>query len=548
MFEERTRRDFLRLLAGIGASATVGFELSSCGSSVPGPTAGAKGRVRALFAWTGCSVPNESRSVKVMVLDALGKSQSAVITRASGKKQAIFEVLAGTAQLYACAYAAANASGQPLAQAATAVMVSEGQTSTVPLSLLPTELSPLPNILVILADDLGYADLGVQGCPDVPTPNLDSLARNGIRFTNGYASSPICGPTRAGFLTGRYQERFGFEQNPLVPPTANPQCGLPLSEVTIAERLQERGYTTAIVGKWHLGYDPVFHPQRRGFDEFFGFLEGGSPYLAEGEPLWLFRGTQRVAEYDYLTDAFAREASAFIMRHRHKPFFLYLSFNAVHTPMQATAKYLDRFSSIADAERRTFAAMLSALDDGVGQVLATLRQLGLEENTLVFFLSDNGGPTTRNTSRNHPLRGLKGQVYEGGIRVPFLAQWKGHLPEGRTYDQPVISLDIAATALAAAGWSHAAGGELDGVDLRPYLCGLVSDPPHGQLFWRFGAQWAMREGQWKMLQILGHPPALYNLTNDIGESTNLAQKHPERLKKLQAVYNNWNEQLPEPLW
>ncbi len=412
-----------------------------------------------------------------------------------------------------------------------------------------TESARKPNIIVIVSDDHGYAEIGVQGCQDVPTPRIDSLAKNGVRCTNGYVSCPVCSPTRAGLLTGRYQQRFGHEFNPGPALAADAEFGLSLKEVTLAERLKLLGYATGMVGKWHLGYKPEFHPTKRGFDEFFGFLGGAHPYLGErrdGNPV--LRGTTPVEEKEYLTDAFGREAVAFIEKHKSEPFFLYLAFNAVHNPLEATEKYLKRSESL-QGKRRTFAAMLSALDDNVGRVLDKLRELKLEENTLIFFVADNGGPTPNTTSRNDPLRGTKGQVYEGGIRVPFLVQWKGQLPAGKVYEQPVIALDIHPTAVAVAGGKIAPEWKLDGVNLLPYLKGEKTDAPHSALFWRFGEQHAIRQGDWKLLRARGAAkPELYNLTNDMSERNDLAEKYPDRVKQLTDAYNAWNAQLQPPRW
>src|SRR5579875_2853168 len=358
-----------------------------------------------------------------------------------------------------------------------------------------------PNIVIILADDLGYADLGYQGCRDIPTPHIDSLARGGVRCTNGYVSGPYCSPTRAGLLTGRYQQRFGHEFNP--GNTADVHVGLPLTETTLADRLKAAGYATGLVGKWHLGQAPSLRPRRRGFDEFFGFLGGAHPYVpGKGAPI--YRGDSVVEEKEYLTDAFGREAVSFVERHKDHPFFLYLAFNAVHTPMDATDARLARFASISDASRRTYAAMLTAMDESVGKVLDALRSAGLEEDTLIFFLSDNGGPTmlgtTINASRNDPFRGSKRTTLEGGIHVPFVVQWKGKLSAGRVYDRPVIQLDILPTALAAAGVAAAPDWRLDGVNLLPHLAGEASAPPHDNLYWRMGEQTAIRRGDWKLVR------------------------------------------------
>lgn len=410
-----------------------------------------------------------------------------------------------------------------------------------------------PNILLILADDLGYADLGVQGCRDVPTPNIDSIAENGVRFTNGYVTCPVCSPTRAGLITGRYQQRFGHEFNPGPPAAAGPKFGLTASEKTIAERLKPLGYACGLVGKWHLGYQSGSRPMDRGFDEFFGFLGGAHAYIGdrpnEKETNPIQRGDEPVTEDRYLTDAFGEEAVQFIQRRKDQPFFLFLSFNAVHNPLQATEKYLERFRGIEDGNRRTFAAMLSAMDDAIGAVLAQLREAGLEQNTLIFFLSDNGGPTRATTSRNDPLRGFKGDVFEGGIRVPFLAQWKGRFPAGKTCDHPITALDILPTALAAAGADVAPDGKLDGVDLAPVLIDGNAGPVHDNLFWRFGEQRAIRRGDWKLFVEREDPkPKLYNLREDVGEQTDRAGDMPDKVRELDAAWQAWNQELIPPKW
>ncbi|MEK7405855.1 MAG: sulfatase-like hydrolase/transferase [Acidobacteriota bacterium] len=416
-------------------------------------------------------------------------------------------------------------------------------------ALAPGAAQRKPNVIFIASDDHGYAEIGVQGCKDVPTPNIDSIARSGVRFTDGYVSCPVCSPTRAGWTTGRYQQRFGHEFNPGPAEEADRHFGLPLTEVTLANRMKQLGYSTGMVGKWHLGYRPEFHPLKRGFDEYFGFLGGAHPYLlgAGPRPDAILRGAEPAKESEYLTDAFAREAVAYIDRRRKDPFFLYLAFNAVHNPAQATEKYLARFSSIQDQRRRTFAAMLSALDDSVGRVLSKLRETGLEDNTLIFFVGDNGGPTPNTTSRNDPLRGYKGQVLEGGIRVPFLMQWKGRLRAGSVYRQPVIALDVLPTAVTAGGGDVSKAG-LDGVDLLPYVTGQKQGSPHQALYWRFGPQSAIRKGDWKTLRLPDGAAQLYNLAEDVGESRDLATTQPARLKELQTDYDAWNRQLAAPRW
>ena len=273
-----------------------------------------------------------------------------------------------------------------------------------------------PNVVLIVADDLGYGELGCYGGKEIPTPNIDAIAAGGVRFTNGYVSCPVCSPTRAGLLTGRYQQRFGHEFNPGQSAAVNAIFGLPKTETTLADRMKKAGYATGIVGKWHLGANPGYRPTERGFDEFYGFLGGAHAYFEPGKNRTIFRGTEPVDEGRYLTEAIAEEAVGFVDRNQNTPFFLYVSFNAVHAPLQVPDKYLQRFDTITDAKRRTFAGMLSALDDGVGKVIGCLDQLGLQNDTMIFFISDNGGPTPSTTSGNGPLQGFKGQVLEGGIQ------------------------------------------------------------------------------------------------------------------------------------
>jgi arylsulfatase A-like enzyme len=450
-----------------------------------------------------------------------------------------------------------------------------------------------PNILVLVADDLGYGELGCQGNSQIPTPHIDSIARNGVRFTQGYVTAPYCSASRAGLLTGKYQTRFGYEFNPVGALNEDPAAGLPVSERTLADHLREAGYATGLIGKWHLGGTAKYHPYRRGFDEFFGFLHEGhyfvpppyrgvttmlrrrtlptggkgrwtsrdgqlvlSTHLGYNEPDYdadnpIYRGGQPVEEREYLTDALTREAVDFIGRNAERPFFLYLAYNAVHSPLQGADAYMRKFSSIDDVHRRIFAAMLSNLDDSVGSVLRKLRDEKLEENTLVFFISDNGGPTRELTSSNAPLRGEKGQVYEGGIRVPFLLQWKDRLPGGGEYENPVISLDIFATASRVAG--HALPPDIDGVDLLPFIAGNRQGRPHESLFWRLGNRTAIRVGDWKLLKDRPQQNSddaweLYNLASDLSESHNLAGSETQRLRQLKDEWNRFNDRMIDPVW
>ncbi|MGB8166974.1 MAG: sulfatase-like hydrolase/transferase, partial [Chthoniobacteraceae bacterium] len=387
-----------------------------------------------------------------------------------------------------------------------------------PAALHAADTTARPNIVYIVADDLGYGELGCYGGKDIPTPHLDALAAGGTRFTSAYVTAPFCAASRAALMTGRYQTRFGFEFNPIGAKNVAPGIGLPVAEKTIADRLRDAGYATGLVGKWHLGGTAEFHPQRRGFDEFFGFLHEGHFYVPppwqgvttwlrrktlpdggqgrwtspEGRIVWsthlghnepeydtdnpLLRSSQPVDEKANLTDTFTREACDFIRRHRAQPFFLYLAYNAVHSPMQGADDHVKKFTHIEDIQRRIFAAMLAHLDDSVGKVLAQLRTSGVEENTLLVFLSDNGGPTKELTSTNAPLRGGKGELWEGGIRVPFIVSWKDHIPAGRVIDAPVASMDatVAALELGAAGSGDV---KLDGVSFMPLLTGKTTEMP-----------------------------------------------------------------------
>jgi arylsulfatase A-like enzyme len=422
-----------------------------------------------------------------------------------------------------------------------------------------------PNLIVIMTDDQGYADVGFNGCKDIPTPNLDSIARNGVRFTSGYVTYPVCSPSRAGFLTGRYPQRFGYERNPRFQPN-NRVSGLALTEATLADALGKVGYRCGVVGKWHLGAHPDLHPLKRGFHEFFGHLGGGARYFPadltreqtagamdedESYRLKILRNHEPVQTTQYLTDEFSDEAVKFVMRHQAQPFFLYLAYNAPHTPMQAAEKYLSRFSDITNPPRRTYAAMVSAVDDGVGRLLATVRQLGLEEKTLIVFLSDNGGPEQANASNNGPLRGGKSDVWEGGIRVPFAAQWPGHLPKGTVYEQPVISLDIFATIAALTGAPTDSARPLDGVNLMPFVTGKNTSAPHEAVYLRKFDQgaFAVRRGDYKLvIPKSGTAPQLYNLAADLGETKDLAADRPELLAELEQLRAKWNAQLVPPVF
>jgi len=422
-----------------------------------------------------------------------------------------------------------------------------------------------PNVLLIFVDDLGYCDTELYGCDTVPTPNINRLADEGVLFTDGYVSSPVCSPSRAGLLTGRHQQRFGHEFLPST--AADSTSGLPMGEVTLADVMRDAGYVTGMVGKWHLGVQKQFHPTNRGFDEFFGMTTWGADYVdptrddvkairRPRRPVptgnWergidtVQRGTTPVAEGEYLTEAFTQEAIAFINKHKERPFFLYLPHLAVHGPLQVTQKYYDRFPHIKDESSRIYAAMTSALDDGIGEVLDALEQNGLDDNTLVIFTSDNGAGVADYCS-NGPLRLGKQTMFEGGVRVPFAIKWPGKIPKGTTYEHPISTLDIFPTVLAAAGASPPTDIALDGVDLMPYLSGSNSEKPHDKLFWRAGNIWATRDGDWKLIYAADRH-WLYDLSADIGEKTNLADKRPDMVKEMTASFEQWNRGNVEPLW
>ena len=434
-----------------------------------------------------------------------------------------------------------------------------------------------PNVVLLFADDLGYGELGCQGNPEIPTPHIDSIATNGVRFTQGYVTAAFCSASRAGLMTGRYQTRFGYEFNPGGAHNEDPDAGLPPSEKTIADMLAGAGYVNGLVGKWHLGGTAKYHPFRRGFDEFFGFLHEGHYFVPppyRGTTTWLrrkvlpgggkgrwtsrdgrtiysthlgnepdydadnpiYRGGQPIVEEKYLTDAFTREAVDFIDRNTDRPFFLYLAYNAVHSPMQATDKYMKHFAEIKDIQRRIFAGMLSNMDNSVGSVLEKLRKERLEENTLVFFISDNGGPTAELTSSNLPLRGGKGTVYEGGIRVPFMIRWDGHVPAGSVNETQVAPIDWYPTFLALAGVDAPGGHILDGENLLPLFSDPAATLSPRSLFWHFPCYtqastpmgtWrskpcsVIRSGDWKLHYYYEDERyELYDLVADIGEANN----------------------------
>ncbi len=466
-----------------------------------------------------------------------------------------------------------------------------------------------PNVIVILADDLGYGDTGVYGSKIVKTPNIDALAADGVRFTQGYVSHPVCAPSRAGIMTGRYQTRFGYEFNPV---GRDKTRGVALTETFIPQVMKSAGYATAMVGKWHLGETGGYHPVGRGFDQYFGVVGGANAFITDAKPgdefhtppgargsygtaegggaataglseaeemvqirkrAPLHRGREVAETDDYLTDAFTNEAVRFIDENKDRPFFLYLAHTAPHTPLQATAKYIERYKNIENKGQRVYAAMVSALDDSVGAVRARLKADGIDKNTLIVFLSDNGcAGYVGDACTNAPLNGFKGSHLEGGVRVPFIMAMPGRIKPGQVDTRMVSSLDIAPTAAALAGAKMPNGS--DGVDLMPYLAGGKTGTPNPVLYWRSGLNFAIRDGDWKMWEVnraepsdrprtgagavadgieakpssLGTYVMLFNLKSDPAEKNNLAQSRPEVVARLRTSLKDWDKSNVPPQW
>lgn len=425
-----------------------------------------------------------------------------------------------------------------------------------------------PNFLIILADDLGYQDVGFTGSEEISTPRLDALAAGGVVIQNGYVTHPYCGPSRAGLLTGRYQARFGMEINLTYSPY-DQHSGLPRDELTFGDRLQSAGYRTGLIGKWHLGASEPHHPNNRGFDYFYGFLSGGHSYfpknvttyyplqLPDGQPhysanegsfLPLTRNNQ-AAEFDeYLTTALSRDAARFVAE-GDEPFCLYLAYNAPHAPYQAPAETIAKYAHIQAKNRRVYAAMIDEMDRGIGMVVDALKASGKLDNTVIFFLSDNGGVRAKQgqtaIANNAPFKGGKGSMHEGGSHVPFLVHWPAGLPGGEAFDGLVSSLDIAATAVALAA-GDTSGHALEGVNLVPYLTGEKPGSPHDALYWRRnnGVGWAVRTPTGKYLAENWSQGVarLYDMASDPYESVDLMGRAPEMQAELAALWNAWNAQ------
>ncbi|MBC3759198.1 sulfatase-like hydrolase/transferase [Hyunsoonleella sp. SJ7] len=417
-----------------------------------------------------------------------------------------------------------------------------------------------PNIILIFVDDAGYGDFGFHGSDVMITPNLDKLAEQGVLFTQGYVTDATCGPSRAGLITGKYQQRFGYQEIN-VPGYMSENSkylgddmGLPLDQKTIADYLKTLGYTNAAFGKWHLGNADRFHPLKRGFDEFYGFRGGARSYF----PYKNFKGVHHDNKMErnfeqfeepegYATDVFADEAISFIKRNKDNPFFIYLAFNAVHTPMDATEEDLAKFPNLI-GKRKEVAAMTLALDRACGKIMDKLKELGLDENTLVVFSNDNGGPTDKNASLNLPLSGTKSNHLEGGLRVPYLMRWPKKFKAETVYNYPVSTFDLLPTFYAAGGGDVENLEDVDGVDLMPFVTGTVKGRPHEDLFWKKDVRAVYRHNDWKLIRFADRPAELYDLSIDLTEQNNLATQHPERLKEMFKKLFEWELTHERPLW
>lgn len=478
----------------------------------------------------------------------------------------------------------------------------DGKSRYLAAAPLPPMATP-PNVVLLLADDLGKTDISLYGSPHLETPHIDSIGLDGVTFDEGYISSPVCSPSRAGLMTGRYQQRFGFEilvhdryaknrlewavfkwfiarggdfvlaDRPLAPdPDDIILQGLPQSELTLAEVLKHAGYATAIMGKWHLGNFGHSTPTHRGFDYHYGFYDGYSFYADPKTPgivnfkhddfterfIWenarkgncaLHRNADVIDDNAYLTTRLAEESVAFIEKNKARPFFLFVPFSAPHTPFQATQAYYDQFKDEPDPNKRIYYAMIKALDDSVGTILDALERNGLAENTVVWFLSDNGGATYTRATDNAPLRGGKLTNFEGGLNVPFMVRWPGHAAKGTHFAHPVSALDVFTTTLAATQTPLPADRPYDGVDLTPFLSGEASGPPHPELFWREMYARAVRKGSYKLVRDgKADKVALFDLAADRLEKTNLAAERPDVVRELDADFDAWERKMQNPLW
>ena len=420
-----------------------------------------------------------------------------------------------------------------------------------------------PNVIVIISDDQGYADVGFHGSKEIFTPNIDRIANNGVIFSEGYVSYAVCSPSRAGLITGRYQNRFGYTRNILLAPKDS-TMGLPLTEQTLSDVLGKANYKTKAIGKWHLGAHESLVPERRGFDEFFGFIIGGHRYFPEdltindltearrqmdGYITRIYDNGNRIDTKKYLTEELSDNAVKFIEDNSDNPFFLYLSYNAPHTPLQATERDLERNKHIEVEKRRTYAAMVSSMDDGIGLILDKLEEKKITDNTIVIFFSDNGGVEWYNFSDNGVLRGIKGDFFEGGIRVPFTMQWPKKIKPGITYDKPIIALDVFATVASAASAQKYIKNDIDGVDLLPYLTGDKFGLPHEYLYWQNPDKDidVVRDERYKYLRIK-NDEYIFDLKNDISEETNIINSSKPIYDRLKSQFKEWEKGMIDPVF
>ena len=426
-----------------------------------------------------------------------------------------------------------------------------------------TNEEKLPNVIVIISDDQGYADVGFHGSKEIFTPNIDRIANNGVIFSEGYVSYAVCSPSRAGLITGRYQNRFGYTRNILLAPKDS-TMGLPLTEQTLSDVLGKANYKTKAIGKWHLGAHESLVPERRGFDEFFGFIIGGHRYFPEdltindltearrqmdGYITRIYDNGNRIDTKKYLTEELSDNAVKFIEDNSDNPFFLYLSYNAPHTPLQATERDLERNKHIEVEKRRTYAAMVSSMDDGIGLILDKLEEKKITDNTIVIFFSDNGGVEWYNFSDNGVLRGIKGDFFEGGIRVPFTMQWPKKIKPGITYDKPIIALDVFATVASAASAEKYIKNDIDGVDLLPYLTGDKFGLPHEYLYWQNPDKDidVVRDERYKYLRIK-NDEYIFDLKNDISEETNIINSSKPIYDRLKSQFKEWEKGMIDPVF
>jgi len=406
--------------------------------------------------------------------------------------------------------------------------------------------SEKPNVIVIIADDAGYIDFGFMGSEDLETPEIDKLAQSGVIFTDAHVSATVCGPSRAGLITGKYQQRFGFEANGTGYGDSG-DIGLSDDVVTMADVFKQNGYKTIAMGKWHLGGTESDHPNSRGFDEFYGFMAGSRSYFPIESPTknnMLQHNGTRVKFEGYLTDVLGDQSLKYVEENKDQPFFMYLAYNAVHTPMEAKAEDLEKYKN---HPRKTLAAMTWSLDQNVGNLRDKLSKLGILDNTLIYFLSDNGG-AHNNDSKMGPLKGWKGNKFEGGHRVPFLVSWPGTITGKQTFDGLTSALDIFTTSIDAASIQKDESLDLDGVSLLPYLKNEKQGDPHNKLFWRKLDEAGARIGDHKLIRLNDFGFTLYNLEKDLGETIDISKIEVETFKTVVNELETWETKLLKPLW